>query len=894
MLWNAILNCNGLPESVRQVRGTQGIMLRPSVTFVLLTLLAAPAVAQREPVLKQIRVSHDYYYREMYLPQVTSGPNAVAWSPDGREVVFSMQGSLWGQRIGSTTAEQLTAGPGYDHQPDWSPDGRFIVFASYRDDAVGLWLLEAATGRMLPLVVDGGVHVDPRWSPDGRRIAYVSTAHEGRWHIYTVEVQDGRAGRVERITEDRDSRLPRYYYSHFDHYLSPTWSPDGREIIFISNAGRIWGTGGFWRMEARPRATPREIHYEETTWRARPDWSPDGRRVVYGSYLGRQWHQLWLMTDRGGDIFPLTYGDFDATNPRWAPDGRRIAYISNEGGNTSLWLVDVPGGRRQRLEIAERRYRGPVGRLTVIVTEGGGSSSSMDARHPASELVERPAVETSRPRQVTGRVVPARVAVTGPDGRGFAPDEAWRHADDMFDRSERKFEYSYFHTPGRSELTVPAGEATVEVTRGLEFRPVRRTVRVPAGGSATAEIVLERLADLRAQGWQSGDLHVHMNYGGAYRNTPERLAFQARAEDLHVVENLIVNKEQRIPDIGYFTGRPDPVSGPDLILFHGQEFHTSFWGHTGLLGLHEHVLLPDYAGYVNTAAASLFPDNATVADLTRAQHGLMGYVHPFDPPAPDPFDRSRRLTHALPVDVALGKADYLEVVGFSDHLVTAEVWYRLLNCGFRLPAGAGTDAMANFASLRGPVGMGRVFVKTGPELTYGAWLDGIRKGQTFVTNGPLVQLTVEGREPGGAVELPAGRHRLRVQARLRSIVPVDRLELVANGRVIATLPLDGDRTAADVEHALEIDTSAWITLRAWNESSRHPVLDIYPFATTSPVYVTVGGEPVRSREDADYFIAWIDRLEEAASAHDGWNTDAERHGVLERIRVARAVFEARR
>jgi Tol biopolymer transport system component len=99
-------------------------------------------------------------------------------------------------------------------------------------------------------------------------------------------------------------------------------------------------------MPATPGAPLRPLYDEETTWKARPAWSPDGRRVVYSSYLGRQWNQLWLMTADGGDPLQLTYGDFDATNPRWSPDGRRIAYISNEGGNTSLWMVAVPGGAR--------------------------------------------------------------------------------------------------------------------------------------------------------------------------------------------------------------------------------------------------------------------------------------------------------------------------------------------------------------------------------------------------------------------------------------------------------------------------------------------------------------------------------------------------------------------
>src|SRR5205823_8115025 len=124
-------------------------------------------------------------------------------------------------------------------------------------------------------------------------------------------------------------------------------------------------------------------------------------------------------------------------------------------------------------------------------------------------------------------------------------------------------------------LTVPAGRVTVEVTRGPEYRIARAELTLAPGGSRAHRVVLQRLANLPAQGWWSGDVHVHMNYGGAYRNTPGHLAAQARAEDLHVVENLIVNKEQRIPDISYFRTDADPVSSPSLLLMHAQEFHTS-------------------------------------------------------------------------------------------------------------------------------------------------------------------------------------------------------------------------------------------------------------------------------------------------------------------------------
>src|SRR5262245_38201190 len=246
-----------------------------------------------------------------------------------------------------------------------------------------------------------------------------------------------------------------------------------------------------------------------------------------------------------------------------------------------------------------------------------------------------------------------------------------------------------------------------------------------------------------------------MNYGGAYRNDPKNLVFQAQAEDLHVVESLIVNKEQRIPDIAYFTGKLDPASTPETLLFHSQEFHTSYWGHTGLLGLTDHLLIPGYAAYVNTPAASLYPPNAAIFELADAQGAVRGYVHPFDE-YPDPSKKDVALTNELPVDVALGLVDYYEVVGFSDHLATAKVWYRLLNCGFHLTAAAGTDAMANFASLRGPVGMNRVFVRTDGPLDHARWLAGLKAGRTFATNGPLLELTVGGKQVGDELMLPAG------------------------------------------------------------------------------------------------------------------------------------------
>src|SRR6185369_1554132 len=106
------------------------------LAFLILTAL--PLIAQREPVLKQIDLPHRYYYREMYLPQLTTGPNWAAWSPDSRSLVYSMAGTLWRQAVDSGMAEQLTAGQGYDYQPDCSPDGRWVAYVNYRQDALEL------------------------------------------------------------------------------------------------------------------------------------------------------------------------------------------------------------------------------------------------------------------------------------------------------------------------------------------------------------------------------------------------------------------------------------------------------------------------------------------------------------------------------------------------------------------------------------------------------------------------------------------------------------------------------------------------------------------------------------------------------------------------------------
>jgi TolB protein len=863
-------------------------VLRRNLLF--LTALAAavaPLCAQRKPVLPQIDLPHPYYFREMYLPQLTSGPSSVAWSPDSSEVVYSMAGSLWRQKVDSTSAQQITDGPGYDYQPDWSPDGKSVVYVSYQKDAIELWLLDLASGKSQPLTSGSAVNVEPRWSPDGKRIVFVSTSYNKRFHIFRAEVSSGKLENVVRLTGETKSDLPRYYYSEFDTEISPVWARDGKEILFVSNRGHIHGSGGFWRMRAEPGAEAREIHYEETNWKARPDFSPDGSRIVYSSYLGRQWHQLWLMPANGGDVFPISYGDWDDTNVRWSPDGKQFAFISNRDGNTEIWFENSAGGQEQ-LTVDGRTYLRTHQTLRITVVDSSGTEEY------------------------------ARVSVRDARGKFYAPNKARIYADDGFDRSERNFEAHYFHSiyplnsvtfvvppPGETasgggyhtvEIDVPAGTAIVEAMRGFEQAPARYTVQIKDHEEPPGLMIPLRSSDWRkitGEHWISGDLHVHMNYGGEYRSRASDLRDQSEAEDLGIVNSLIVNKEQRFPDIALNGEELSSASDQDVLVLQGQEFHTSYWGHRGLLGIKEHILLPGYAGYPNTAAASLYPMNADVYDMAHALGALVGAVHPFDE-VPDPFaNPPQRITDELPVDVALGKLDYMEIVGFSDHKSTAEVWYKLLNLGFRLPAGAGTDATTNYAApIRGQVGMDRVYAWV-PEwpLNIELWLDALKKGRTFATNGPLIEFTMGGQRVGEELKFDGAQGAVPFTAKLRSIVPLDHLEVVCNGRVAATLKLSGARDSADGAAAMPMKESGWCVLRASSDSAEYPVLDNYVYATTSPVYVTIGGKRPRSLEDAKYFAAWIARTIEITSQYPDWNSASEKEYVLKRLAEAKAVYE---
>jgi TolB protein len=121
---------------------------RTTLWLLLLAAIATPALAEREPVLKQVDLPHSYYWRELYIPQLTTGPSSVSFMPNGSSLIYSMGGTLWRQTIGSDEAVELThPHAAYDYQPDVASDGRSVVFSRYNGDAIELWRLDLMSGH---------------------------------------------------------------------------------------------------------------------------------------------------------------------------------------------------------------------------------------------------------------------------------------------------------------------------------------------------------------------------------------------------------------------------------------------------------------------------------------------------------------------------------------------------------------------------------------------------------------------------------------------------------------------------------------------------------------------------------------------------------------------------
>lgn len=822
----------------------------------------AQAVGGRTLPYAAAKTGGNYMHNFYFPPAVSTTPWWPAWSPDGSWVAVSMSGSIWKVDWKSGAAEELTAGPTYHSSPDISPDGRWLIYTADHDGAkIQLEMLNLATGATHALTSDDQVYTDPVFSPDGTRVAYVSTKPSGYFNVYIRPIRDGQwAGPEVAVTSDHAFGNDRLYFGNYDVHISPSWLPDGRELLLVSNRDVALGSGNVYRVpaEAGGMARGRVVRAEQTLFRTRPDVSIDGKRFVYASTAGAadQYNNLYVQPTVGGEPYKLTFFEHDAFHPRWSPDGEWIAYISNEGGLPQLALLETYGGAERTVHITDRRWKRAVGTLKVRVVD-----------------------------DATGEVLAARSHLAGADGKQYAPMDAYARVSGIGDR--------IFHTPGTFSVQMPVGTARMTTVAGFERPPVTTTAEIRAGEVTAVTVRMSRIADLSAMGWYSGSTHVHMNYAGNLHNTLGNLMMMSAAEDQDIVNEQVANKDNRILDYQHFVrgGGAHPMSTKDRVLVVGQEFRPPFYGHVFMFGMRDHLISPYTTGYEGTAIESLYPSNTDMFRKAKAQGATTGYVHPFGGER-DPIEQGLGGGKGFMVDAALGTTDALE---WSDAVRAGFYpWYAALNNGFRITAVGGEDSISSMHASK-LVGSSRAYIYTGDRgLTMEAWFDNLRAGRGFVTLGPLVGLTVNGRGPGEDVALPVGGGTVEVSGWVRSITPLKEALLVFNGEVIERIPMTGDRKALAFSRSLKVTRSGWYHLRAEGDpAERFPLDADYALGFTNPVWISVGGAPVRSAAAAAYGVKWIDQLRAMAEAWPGWRSEKERQHVFAQFDEAKRIYQQR-
>jgi hypothetical protein len=326
------------------------------------------------------------------------------------------------------------------------------------------------------------------------------------------------------------------------------------------------------------------------------------------------------------------------------------------------------------------------------------------------------------------------------------------------------------------------------------------------------------------------------------------------------------------------------------------EYRNDLLGHVHALGL---TGRPDryHSGHDGSDEPFDWPANAAVCQEFRSQGASVAYTHPVFSPLADgspaqafAFPRSVE-ARELVADAALGLVDSVDLLGPSDVEGTAVLYHHLLSCGLRLAATAGTDVWLSHS--RGPLfsnppGWGRVYADLrGAPLSVAAFADAIRAGRTLATNGPWLELLVDGRGPGDRVEAAAGR-RLPVTVRCRGL-GVERLELTGPDGALAAAA--GGGAAAAIDTTVAVDDSAWLCAVA--RGPAHPsVLGPVVFAHTSPVWVEVGGRPVRRPASARWLLDWLDRFEALLGEHGRFADPTQRADVAAVVDQARHIYRA--
>jgi hypothetical protein len=795
--------------------------------------------------------------------------------------ILGLSGLLAATRLAPPQATPLVRQSLGAIQPRISPDGQTIA-VSYQG---GIWTLPRAGGAMTRLTHDAGFDIEPTWSPDGEQIAYVNSPRFGagdlrivtkagqsvnvpkrievlgtiafqkiEWlpgdrilGVLRVDGQTGGLGWVNWKTGETKTLAP-----------SPQWgryaaSADGQWIAFtttLDQPGQQTGNDGIsadvWHVPINGGEPEKLFRFPSRVHDL--CWSADGSGLFVVSELGggQAHNDIWHVPLRDSlqRMRKLTLGQGDEDRPSVSRDGRWLVFTDNQRGPTSLIARDWVDDSDRVVRIERLEFGKPTGRLRV---------ATMDRDEPMT----------------------VRLSVTQVDGKFSAPPGSlYRTLND----------YGHFYCEQSAEWALPAGKYRVRAFHGLEYRPVSGEIEITADQMIDLTLQLERWAELPTRGWYSGENHIHANYGyGQWYNSPATMLTQCAGEGIGVNNFVVANSDtDGIFDREHFRGRLDPVSTEQTLLYWNQEFRSTIWGHMTLVNLKQ-LVEPIMTGFKETTNPWDIPTNSDIADRTHWQGGHVNYTHVAQNPE-DPY-QNPYTGKGIPVDVALGKIDTLDLN--ASYAGTVVLWHKLLNCGFRLPASAGTDVFLNRVVSRLPGG-DRVYVKIDGPLDYAKWIDGLRAGRSFVTNGPMLEFSVGPSQFGDTIKLDKPRE-LEITAMARSHFPMAKVEVIYNGEVIATVPLNDSKQAAALQKSIKLDRSGWLALRASGPGhADHPVGSLD--AHTSPIYVEVAGSPKGSRADAEFFLKWIDRLSLALRLRDRIPNDELRKHVNDQLEAARAVY----
>ncbi|GAA3182214.1 CehA/McbA family metallohydrolase [Nonomuraea roseoviolacea] len=638
------------------------------------------------------------------------------------------------------------------------------------------------------------------------------------------------------------------------------------------------------------------------------------------TYVAQAWATVFLDLGRH-DYWGACFRQLAGRHPGASPDelADRLGEVDVERAVRDALAGDVPDnlpalrltpGRAHALECVTRVVTGdgPPPRTALLLDSSRDEPVTVlvDGTPHAVEPGGARVVEVEREVSVDGRPVdlaplvrrapaarlrlragfPCRWSVTGANGQGWYPDGV-PHKTDAHRRP-------YFHGDDLV-LTVPAEPVTVTVTRGMEYAEARAELTPAAGAETPVELTPQRLYDAAARGWYGGDLHVHLNWMGEEPAAPALAAAAQHGEDLHVL-NLVAGNVAgaRVYDLEALTHWLDadlPWSDARHVARFGVEYREDLLGHLSAFGPRG---LPGrfHAGFAGTTD---WPPNAAACEELHGLGAVLGYGHPFHTPFSDAdppdvvLDRGRDCAaREIVADAALGLVDTLDVLNHSSITATAAVYRRLIGAGNRLAVTAGTDAVLSFlrrGTASGPPGWARVYARVEGQLTVETYAEAVRRGRTFATSGPWLELSVNGLGPGDTLDVAPGE---RVEITVTSAGPeVEGLEIRTADGVLAQGPpgrLSATLVAGGPTYVVAVATGGPHP-RSHHRSGVH--------AHTSPVHLDVAGAHVARPEDVRWCLAWLDRLETILKESGRFDGERQYEDHLALYDRARAVYRSR-